>query len=169
MTSVLVKGRGYMNQSKSILLMVLVLPLKMEGEKNTFLSFLSRVEAKIRGLKVMTTYYLRELYQKQHHRRSRRFPTQRTEKWRRHTCLCDLGEAKREGVWRPHASLRGIQWRLSVQKVPVAPAVHIWAGRRSVTEHSVLFAEKKVSKSNTRLASASGSAFLRNWKLSKFH
>ena len=28
---------------------------------------------------------------------------------------------------------------------------------------------KKVSKSNTRLASASGSAFLRNWKLSKFH
>ena len=42
---ILVKERSYMNQSKSVLLMALVLPLKMEGERNIFLS---RVEAEIR-------------------------------------------------------------------------------------------------------------------------
>ena len=109
------------------------------------------------------TYYRRELYQKQHHRRSWRKPTQR-KNGGGILVYATSGEAKREGVSRPHASLRGIQRRLSVWKVPIAPAVHIWAGRRCVTGHSVLFAEKKVS--NTRLASASGSAFLRNWKLS---
>ena len=45
------------------------------------------------------------------------------------------GEAKREGVSRPHASLRGIQRRLSVRKVPLPPAVHICAGRINVTGH----------------------------------
>ena len=34
---ILVKGRSYKNQSKSVLLMALVLPLKMEGETNIFL------------------------------------------------------------------------------------------------------------------------------------
>ena len=43
---ILVKGRSYTNQSKSVLLMALVLPLKMEGERNIFLS---RVEAEIRS------------------------------------------------------------------------------------------------------------------------
>ena len=42
---ILVKGRSYMNQSKSVSLMALVLPLKMEGERNVFLS---RGEAEIR-------------------------------------------------------------------------------------------------------------------------
>ena len=40
---ILVKGRGYMNQSKSVLLMALVFPLKMEGERSIL-----RVEAEIR-------------------------------------------------------------------------------------------------------------------------
>ena len=41
---ILVKGRSYINQSKSVLLMALVHPLKMEGERNIFLL---RVEAEI--------------------------------------------------------------------------------------------------------------------------
>ena len=43
---ILVKGRSYMKQPKSVLLMALVFLLKMEGERNIFLS---RVQAEIRS------------------------------------------------------------------------------------------------------------------------
>ena len=115
------------------------------------------------------TYYARELYQKQHHRQSWRkrhsFELHSAKNGGGISVYATSGEAKREGVSRLHASLRGIQRRLSAQKVSVPTAVHIWAGRRSVTGHWILLAEKTVP--NTRLSSVSGSAFLRNWKLSK--
>ena len=119
-------------------------------------------------------YYVRELYQKQHHRRNWRkrhsFDLHSAKKKKKKKkggirVYATSGEAKREGVSRPHVSLRGIRRRPSVQKVPVPSAVHIWVGRRSVTGHWILSAEKRVS--NIRLASVAGSEFLRNWKLSK--
>ena len=123
---ILVKGRSYMNQSKSVLLMALVLPLKLEGERNIHSYQGERLKsATAAGLKVMMIYYVRELYQKQHHRRSWRkrhsFDLHSAKNGGGIRVYATSGEAKREGVSRPHASLR----RLSVKKVPVPPAVHI--------------------------------------------
>ena len=73
----------------------------------------------------MMTYYVRELCQKQHQRRSWRkrhsFDLHSAKNGGGIRVSATSGEAKREGVSRLHASLRGIQR----QKVQVPPAVHI--------------------------------------------
>ena len=73
----------------------------------------------------MMIYYVRELYQKQNHRRSWRkrhsFDLHSAKKGGGIRVYATSGEAKREGVLRPHVSLRAIRRRLSVQKVPVPP------------------------------------------------
>ena len=98
----------------------------------------------------MMTYYVRELCQKQHHLRS----------WRKRHSF-DLRNAKHGGGIRVYATS-------GEAKRPFRDCMHPLENLYSDECHRTLnsLCREQGDVSNTRIASVSGSAFLRNWKFS---